>query len=382
MSGAAGTQITADTGIVAAGFDSVEVRVDSATKTPSISIVGPSSIFSFGRLAQTISFTNTPPTSPAVGDSYTVTATATSGLPVTLSLDASSVGCTLNPATGLVSLAGPAGTCIVDANQAGNGRYLAAPQVQQSVTSVKDGQTITFTSTPPADAVVGDTYTPTATSSSGLPVTFSIDGTSDSGCTFDSGTGVVTFTAPAGDCIIDGNQAGNGSYAPAPQVQQDVTVEQTLCGQQTITTQSTDGTATSGEVHASITFLDYNGQPAPTTVCKTYKSFTATTNDPGSGDQQIVFDSNPLATAHLTATFTWAFDEFCTPDGVGGPVCPPTLVSFDGGVTFVPQTFCSSAQSAGLQWCTTSRTYTYTTPSSTRIDETWDGYGDPIFRHP
>ena len=47
-----------------------------------------------------------------------------------------------------VSLVG-AGTCTVNANQAGNGSYLAAPQVQQSFVVARAPQTITFTSTPP-----------------------------------------------------------------------------------------------------------------------------------------------------------------------------------------------------------------------------------------
>ena len=42
------------------------------------------------------------------------------------------------------------GTCVIDANQAGNANYNAAPQVQQSFTVGKGNQTITFTSTAPA----------------------------------------------------------------------------------------------------------------------------------------------------------------------------------------------------------------------------------------
>ena len=42
-----------------------------------------------------------------------------------------------------------AGTCVIDANQAGNASYNAAPQVQQTVTVAKGTQTITFTSTAP-----------------------------------------------------------------------------------------------------------------------------------------------------------------------------------------------------------------------------------------
>ena len=68
------------------------------------------------------------------------------------------------------------GTCIIDANQAGNANYNAAPQVQQTFTVGKGAQTITFTSTAPANATVGGaTYTPTATATSGLAVTITVD---------------------------------------------------------------------------------------------------------------------------------------------------------------------------------------------------------------
>ena len=81
---------------------------------------------------QTISFTSTAPTSATVGGAtYTATATATSGLAVTLTIDSSASSvCSIN-GSGVVSFIG-AGTCVIDANQAGNSTYNPAPQVQQS----------------------------------------------------------------------------------------------------------------------------------------------------------------------------------------------------------------------------------------------------------
>src|SRR6185295_10897281 len=69
------------------------------------------------------------------------------------------------------------GTCVIDANQAGNAGFAAAAQVQQSFGVGLASQTIRFTSTPPANAVVGGPgYTVTATGGgSGNPVVFSID---------------------------------------------------------------------------------------------------------------------------------------------------------------------------------------------------------------
>jgi hypothetical protein len=82
-------------------------------------------------------------------------------------------------------------------------------------------QTITFTSAAPGAAVVGGaTYTPTATASSGLTVTLTSGSLTI--CTIGGGN-VVTFIG-AGTCIINANQAGNGTYSPAPQVQQSFVV--------------------------------------------------------------------------------------------------------------------------------------------------------------
>ena len=101
------------------------------------------------KATQTISFTSTAPASATVGGpTYNVTATATSGLPVALTIDPSaSAVCSISGST--VSFIG-VGTCVIDANQAGDVNYSPAPQVQQSFAVGQGSQTITFTSTAPA----------------------------------------------------------------------------------------------------------------------------------------------------------------------------------------------------------------------------------------
>lgn len=80
--------------------------------------------------AQSISFTSAAPTAPRLGDSYTVTATATSGLPVVFTIDAASAAvCTIVGST--VTITG-VGTCIINANQGGDAAYDPAPQAQQA----------------------------------------------------------------------------------------------------------------------------------------------------------------------------------------------------------------------------------------------------------
>ena len=114
-----------------------------------------------------------------------------------------------------------AGTCTVNANQGGNGSYLAAPQVQQSFTVARAPQTITITSTPPPVDKHSPPYTITATATSGLAVTFSIAPASAAICSI---SGASVSFKKHGDCIVRANQAGSANYLPAPQVQQIITV--------------------------------------------------------------------------------------------------------------------------------------------------------------
>ena len=85
------------------------------------------------RLSQTITFTSTAPSNAEVGGpTYTPTATATSGLSVVFTIDASASSvCSIS--AGEVSFLA-AGTCVINANQEGDANYQAAPQVQQSFT--------------------------------------------------------------------------------------------------------------------------------------------------------------------------------------------------------------------------------------------------------
>ena len=177
--------------------------------------------FVVGKGSQTLSFTSTAPAAATVGGAaYTVTATSSAGLPVVFGIDASASGvCTI--AGSSVSFTA-AGTCVINANQAGNANYNAAPQVQQTFVVGKGSQTLSFTSTAPATAVVGGAaYTVTATSTAGLPVAFSIDASAGSVCSIAGSS--VSFLA-AGTCTINANQAGNANYNAAPQAQQSFVV--------------------------------------------------------------------------------------------------------------------------------------------------------------
>lgn len=179
--------------------------------------------------SQAISFTSTAPIAATYSGSnaqtYTVEASATSGLAVTYSIDSSSIsGCSISGDT--VSYGKSSGTCIIDVRQPGDSNYLAAGQVEQSFTIAKAAQAISITSTAPSGATYGvsngQTYTVSATATSGLPVTYSIDSSSGAGCTISGDT--VSYGGGTGTCIVDANQAGNGDYLAAGQAQQSFTI--------------------------------------------------------------------------------------------------------------------------------------------------------------
>jgi hypothetical protein len=184
--------------------------------------------FTLIQAPQTVSFSSAAPTAAtAFGATYTPIATASSGLPVALTIDPASTSvCAISGGT-VSFLAG--GNCTIAANQAGSRQYLPALQVTQSFQVAKASQAVSFTSAAPTDASVGgQTYTPSANATSQLPVALSIDPLSGSACSMTAG--VVSFGA-AGTCVIDANQAGNVSWNAAPQAQQNFTVSR---GQQTI----------------------------------------------------------------------------------------------------------------------------------------------------
>jgi hypothetical protein len=177
--------------------------------------------FTVAKGNQTVSFSSTQPSGAKVnGSTYTPAGTATSGLAVAFTIDSSSISvCSI--AAGVVSFIG-AGTCRVNADQAGDTDWNPATQVHQSFTVAAGDQTILFTSTAPVGAAVeGSTYSPTATATSGLTVAFTIDASASGVCSI-AGT-VVSFIG-AGTCVIDAHQSGNPNWSAAPQVQQSFAV--------------------------------------------------------------------------------------------------------------------------------------------------------------
>ncbi len=122
----------------------VDITVTTAAGTSTISTADQFT-YADPKTSQVITFTSTPPTAARVGGpSYTPTAQATSGLAVSVTVDAT--------AATVCSISGPtvsfirAGTCVIDANQAGDSTYNPAPQVQQAFAVGKGTVTLIATS--------------------------------------------------------------------------------------------------------------------------------------------------------------------------------------------------------------------------------------------
>ena len=177
------------------------------------------------KVGQTISFTKAAPSTASYNSTFAVAADSTSGLKVVFSVDAGSSGvCSLTGYT--VKMLSGAGTCTIDANQAGNADYSAAAQQQTSATAKTAAQTISFATNAPASASKNSTFPVAAKSTSGLTVALSVDAVSTGVCSLGTPTVVsgvtsatVTMLKGTGTCTIDANQAGNADYSAAAQRQ-------------------------------------------------------------------------------------------------------------------------------------------------------------------
>ncbi len=174
--------------------------------------------FDIDRGSQVITFLTTAPAHAGVGSTYLVAATGgASGQPVVFSADPQGAACTVS-ADGTVQFTA-VGTCIVDADQDGTADYEHATRATQTIAVSKGTQTITFTSTPPATAMVGGMYSAKAVGgASGRPVLFAAAVATVDNCAVIT-TGIVRFTR-AGLCTVVASQAGSPKYLKAPPARQ------------------------------------------------------------------------------------------------------------------------------------------------------------------
>ena len=154
--------------------------------------------------SQSITFTTPAPASAIYSTSFTVAATASSGLPVAFT---GTGVCTNSGAT--YTMTSGSGTCTVIANQTGNANYAAASQVAETTNAAKASQTVTFTTPAPASAVYATSFTVAATSSVGNAITY----VSSGACT--NGGATYTMTIGTGSCAVVAKAAGDFNYLAA-----------------------------------------------------------------------------------------------------------------------------------------------------------------------
>ena len=232
-----------------------------------------------------------------------------------------------------------AGTCLVTATIAADANYNAATSTAITVTVNKASQTVDFTSPAPSATVGGATYTPAATSTSGLTVAITVDASSSAICSISDG--VVSFTA-AGTCTLNANQAGNANYTAADQEQQFITVHPapftvtTVYSSQNpsitgaLITLSANVSSGSGVPTGTVSFAS-NGTTIAGCDAATLTTGTATCSIStlSAGTQSIVATYTP-ATNAFSASTSATFNQYvvATLNPSGGTVVPaaPTQV--------------------------------------------------------
>ena len=173
-------------------------------------------------------------TAPSISSKTTIapdfafTASATSGLEV---IFAASGPCAVSAAVGAgknwtttIAITG-AGSCAITMLQAGNAQWAPATATR-TFTIAKVNQKITF----PTIASRSQSAPPfevTATSNSGLPITFAAAGQ----CSLSSPTGTtatVTISGALGTCSITASQPGNADYNAAPSITRTFSITQNI----------------------------------------------------------------------------------------------------------------------------------------------------------
>ena len=161
-----------------------------------------------------------------LGDTIKLTATASSGLPVSYSSSNESVAHISNDTLFVVG----AGTSIIIASQAGNHLYLPASDVSQTIniSTPMLSQTIAWNQNLNFN-IDEESVELTAVASSGLPVSYT---SSDENIATISGN-VLTFVG-VGQAIITASQAGNENFSPAADVMRILTITEATRVDQTI----------------------------------------------------------------------------------------------------------------------------------------------------
>ena len=212
------------------------------------------------------------------------------------------------------------------------GNYVGSLSSDPTASISKALPVIEFTSTEPADATEGDEYTPTATSTSGGVVTFSVDSLSDGVCTVADGVisligaGLCTVIASSAATTNYSSTVGTQSFSVAPlQQPQVITVEGVA------DTELDDGPLTLPSTTLEGLPLTYTAGPSD--VCE-LDGFEIVLN--GIGTCEVTADQAGDAT-HLPATASASFEVTKITQSLTFPGLGTTELG-DGPVTLPSET--------------------------------------------
>ena len=277
------------------GVGTCTLTAHATATADSLAATGSPQSFSVAGAAATISISNIP-ANAVYGGSFTPTYLYSgTGTPTESTTSSTTSICTVG-ANGLVNFVG-VGTCTLTAHATATADSLAATGSPQGFSVGKATQTITF-SQPSSPVTYGvSPISLTATSTSTLGVTFSIDSHSTASASL---SGNMLTIKGVGTVVIEANQAGNTDYLAAAQVQRSIVVSPAL-----LTVTANNATRAYGAANPTFTakitgFVNSD----PSTVVSGSPSFstTATTTSlPGS--YPITVAQGTLAAANYTFTF-------------------------------------------------------------------------------
>ncbi len=145
---------------------------------------------------QTIAVTTPAPASAVYNTSFSVAATASSGLPVTITTSGVCSGSGIAAAT--ITMTSGTGTCSVHYNQPGDDNYNPAPQVTSLTAAVKADSTTTITSDAPDPSILGQPVTVSFAVAAKSPAT----GTPTGNVTVSDGTNSCSAGLSPGSCTL------------------------------------------------------------------------------------------------------------------------------------------------------------------------------------
>lgn len=315
-SGLAPTFTTTTAGVCTISTGGVLTTVTTGSCTINANQAGDATYAAASQVQQSFTIAAVAPGTPTIG-------TATAGdaqASVTFTAPASNGGAAITTYTATANSGGAFGTCAGPAActitvlgltngtaytftvTATNGAGTSTASSASNSVTPKGAQAITFNN--PGAQNFGTSPTVTATATSTLAPTFT---TATAGvCTITPG-GTLTFVT-AGSCTISANQAGNGSFNAAPQVQQTFTVNAVAPGAPTI------GTATAGDTQATVTFTAPASNGGAAIIASGY---TVTANP---GGATATSSSSPVTVTGLTNGLAYTFTVTATNSaGEGNP---------------------------------------------------------------